>query len=279
MKGTGRLFGPAIDSAVRLRREIREQLGLEGSVAVASNKLVAKIGTRAVRPFGLTQIRQGDEADFLSSQDVSLLSGVGPATKALLSVAGITKIGQIAVLDDIEVVSFLGKRGLVLRDAARGLDFSPVQDKLYERRTIQRKVYFAQPVFKSEAIKAALICAAEDAAAEMRKLDLGCARVSTTLLWSDGRKSEAARKTKGQWVLDHEIETQLYQCCLEALQRRVSLLACTICLSDLEPSLKQIDLFFEKTGEKQEQLQKSVDRMRAKFGAGILCHASGLYHA
>ena len=124
MKGTGRLFGPVMDSALKIRKEIREQLGLEGAVAVASNKLVAKIGTRAIRPCGLAHIREGEEASFLASQDVGLLSGVGSAIARLLEVAGITQIGQIAALDDNQIIAFLGRRGLALRDAARGLDTS-----------------------------------------------------------------------------------------------------------------------------------------------------------
>ncbi|MEA4860343.1 MAG: DNA polymerase, partial [Sphaerochaeta sp.] len=118
MSGTTRLFGPAVDSAVRIRKEIRERIGLDGAVAVASNKLVAKIGTRTIRPFGLAQIREGEEASFLASQDISLLSGVGQAISSLLHVAGITQIGQLAQLDDEQTIAFLGKKGLALRDAA-----------------------------------------------------------------------------------------------------------------------------------------------------------------
>ncbi len=127
MQGTTRLFGPVVDSAVHIRGEIKEKLNLDASVAVASNKLVAKVGTRTTRPAGLIQVREGDEASFLAWQDVSLLSGVGVATARLLSVAGITTIGQIAALKDDQVLAFLGKRGLALRDAARGLDSSPLQ--------------------------------------------------------------------------------------------------------------------------------------------------------
>jgi DNA polymerase-4 len=278
MSGTTRLFGPVVDSALRLRRQIREQACLESSVAVASNKLVAKIGTRAVRPFGLTQIRQGDEASFLASQDVSLLCGIGRATKALLNTAGITQIGEIAALDDSQVIAFLGKRGLALRDAARGLDVSVVHDRLYEQRTIKRKVYFSQPVFHRDALQASLVRAAEDAASEMRSQDLGCSKLSVALLWSDGRKSEATRKTKGQWIYDHEIEAELFLCCMDALERRVSLLAFTIGLSDLEPNLKQQDLFSLFSEKRTGNLQASVDAMRSRFGSGILTHATALYH-
>lgn len=277
MKGTGRLFGPVVDSALRIRREIREQLGLQGAVAVASNKLVAKIGTRAIRPCGLAQIREGEEASFLASQDVSLLSGVGTAIARLLSVAGITQIGQIATLDDNQVIAFLGKKGLALRDAARGLDASLVQKGAMHKRCIQRKVNFAEPILSIDALKAAVVAASEDAALQMRQECMGCQAVQIILFWSDGRTSEATRKTKGQWVYDHELERELYQAALEAMGRRVRLYAFNLKLFNLSPALRQTDLFIPEVLHKREVLQQTVDEVRHRFGPGILTHATALY--
>ena len=278
MKGTGRLFGPVVDSALRIRKEIREQLGLEGAVAVASNKLVAKIGTRAIRPCGLAQIREGEEASFLASQDVSLLSGVGNAIGRILSVAGITQIGQIAALDDNQVIAFLGRRGLALRDAARGLDASSLQKGAMDKRCIQRKVNFAEPILSLEELKAALVASAEDAALQMRQETMGCQAVQVILFWSDGRTSEATKRTKGQWLYDHEIESELFGAALQALGRRVRLLAFTIKLFDISPALKQTDLFIPEILHKRESLQHTIDEVRQKFGPGVLTHATALYH-
>lgn len=278
MKGTGRLFGPVVDSALRIRKEIREQLGLEGAVAVASNKLVAKIGTRAIRPCGLAQIREGEEASFLASQDVSLLSGVGNAIGRILSVAGITQIGQIAALDDNQVIAFLGRRGLALRDAARGLDPSSLQKGAMNKRCFTRKVNFAEPILNLEELKAALVASAEDAALQMRQEAMGCQAVQVILFWSDGRTSEATKRTKGQWLYDHEIESELFGAALQALGRRVRLLAFTIKLFDISPALKQTDLFIPEILHKRESLQHTIDEVRQKFGPGILTHATALYH-
>ncbi|MCK9524279.1 MAG: DNA polymerase, partial [Proteobacteria bacterium] len=125
MSGTRRLFGPTVDSALRLKEEIQSQMGVDAAVAVASNKLVAKIGTRAVRPYGMAQIRLDETPSFLAAQEVSLLTGVGPATTSLLKAVGITQIGELARLSDEEVIAFLGPRGIRLRDNARGIDAAP----------------------------------------------------------------------------------------------------------------------------------------------------------
>jgi DNA polymerase-4 len=278
MKGTDRLFGPVLDSALRIRKDIREQLGLEGAVAVASNKLVAKIGTRAIRPCGLAHIREGEEASFLAAQDVSLLSGVGPAIARLLSVAGITQIGQIAALDDNQVIAFLGRRGLALRDAARGLDTSPLQKGVMDKRYIQRKVNFAEPILNLTELKAGVFAAGEDAGLQMRLEGMSCQAVQICLFWSDGRTSEATKRTKGQWVYDFEIEDALFQAAQQAMGRRVRILAFTLKLFDLGPALKQTDLFIPEILHKQDSLQQAIDEVRRRFGPGILTHATALCH-
>ncbi len=278
MQGTDRLFGPVLDSALRIRKDIREQLGLEGAVAVASNKLVAKIGTRAIRPCGLAHIREGEEASFLAAQDVSLLSGVGPAIARLLSVAGITQIGQIAVLDDNQVIAFLGRRGLALRDAARGLDPSPLQKGVMDKRYIHRKVNFAEPILNLMELKAGVFAAAEDAGLQMRLEGMSCQAVQICLFWSDGRTSEATKRTKDQWIYDSEIADALFQAALQAMGRRVRILAFTLKLFDLGPALKQTDLFIPEILHKQDSLQQAIDEVRRRFGPGILTHATALCH-
>ncbi|MGH0053117.1 MAG: DNA polymerase Y family protein [Sphaerochaetaceae bacterium] len=262
MQGTTRLFGPAVDSAVQIRKEIHEKLNLEASVAIASNKLVAKIGTRTTRPEGLIHIREGDEASFLAWQDVSLLTGVGAATARLLAVAGISTIGQIAALDDTQVVSLLGKRGISLRNAARGLDTTPLQAGLFEKQVIQRKIVFSEPIIEQAALQAAVVSTAEDAAMSMRAEDLGCAKIQIALLYSDGRRSEASHRIKGQWIYDHEIGFAAWKVAQMAATRRVRILACTLHLTELSPLLPLLDLFPPEVVHCQKKLQETVDRMR-----------------
>ena len=279
MQGTTRLFGPVVDSAVQIQGEIRKKLNLEASVAVASNKLVAKVGTRTTRPAGLIQVREGDEASFLAWQDVSLLSGVGSATSRLLSVAGITTIGQIAALGDEQVMAFLGKRGLALRDAARGLDNSPLQNGLPEKRIVQRKISFAEPILEMDALKAAVVAAGEDAALAMRSAGLGSAKIQIALLYSDGRRSEASHRIKGQWVYDHEIALVAWKVAQLAASRRVRILSCSLSLGELSPLAPTLDLFLPDSQHRSDSLQQAVDRMRHKFGPGILTHGTALAHA
>ncbi|WP_320130077.1 DNA polymerase [uncultured Sphaerochaeta sp.] len=275
--GTSRLFGPSVDCAVRIRNEMHDQLSLEPAVAVSANKLVSKIGTRTIRPCGITQIRNGEEAAFLSRQDVSLLPGVGSSIGRLLSVAGIKEIGQIAALDDVQVVAFLGKRGLSLRDAARGLDFSTLDSHTLGQRRIFRRVDFAEPIGELDLLRAAIVSAFEDAGLSLRKDRLGCSIVKVSLSWSDGAFSEAFQRTKGQWVLDQELIVAGWSATTQAMNRRVRIVAFNLSLQGLSLAWKEPDLFVPEGPTKDERLQSAVDATRVRFGPAILTHAAAVF--
>ena len=66
--GTGRLFGPPVDVAWRLRRQAAADLRLAPIWAVAPNKLVAKVATRLVKPDGEYIVGAGEEVRQLQQQ-------------------------------------------------------------------------------------------------------------------------------------------------------------------------------------------------------------------
>jgi len=278
MSGTGRLFGAVVDSALRLRREIRDSIGLDAAVAVGANKLVAKIGTRTVRPYGLAEIRGGDEASFLAGQGIDLMSGVGPVIGGLLKAVGITQIGELARLTDEEVIAFLGSRGLRLRDSARGLDSEPVAPRAASGRSIRRSVDFNEPTIEADPIKAAVVSAASDASLSMRADRLGCSAVTVALRYSDGKESRGSVSTTGEWITDAQVAQAAWQATEKAAERRVHRIGFTLTLARLESALYPTDLFIPPIEEKRRAVQSSVDRMRGRYGASILLHASALCH-
>lgn len=279
VRGTSRLFGPPVDCALRIRNRIHDLLGMAPAVAVASNKLVAKVGTRAIRPSGITEVKGGDEAAFLAKQDVALLPGVGPSIGRLLRVAGFQDIGQVAALDDLQVVALMGKRGLALRDAARGLDCSPVDSRRMDKRRIGKRVDFAEPAFETDAIRAALISVAEDAGLEMRKELLACARIHITLYWADGAVSEGSYRTNRPLVLDAEIMEGAWRAMGQAMSRRVRIRAFFLSLQDVSPARREPDLFTPAGPTREERLQQAVDSTRIRFGPVALTHAAAVFHA
>lgn len=273
--GTSRLFGPPIDCAVRIRNELQREIGIEAATAVATSKLVAKVGTRTVRPSGIAWVREGEESDFLAVQDIALLPGVGPATIRLLTVAGIENIGQLAALADEQAFALLGKRGLVLRNAARGEDCHALTGHSDAKPTIRRRIDFAEPAFQASAIHAALVAAVEDAGLQMRQERLSCFAVHLAVYWADGVSTEAQKRSRQPLVTDSELVTMVCSLADKTTQRRVRIHSLSITLACLSPCQWQGDLFSPSL----LCLQSSVDAIRMRFGVASLTHASALVHA
>lgn len=102
-------LGTPGEIAVRLRRRVRDEVGLPLSVGVASTKHLAKVASNAAKPNGLRIVAAGREAAFLHPLPVEALWGVGPKTQVKLHAAGIRTVGQLAALGEEDAVALLGR--------------------------------------------------------------------------------------------------------------------------------------------------------------------------
>jgi DNA polymerase IV len=103
------LAGTSTEIAVRLRQQVREQVGLPITVGVARTKHLAKVASGVAKPDGLLVVPVEDEIAFLYPLAVEHLWGVGPVTARKLHNRGITRVGQLAALTEDAVVEILGK--------------------------------------------------------------------------------------------------------------------------------------------------------------------------
>jgi DNA polymerase-4 len=106
--GLRRVSGPPSDIAARLRRSVREGVGLPISVGVATTKFLAKVASAVSKPDGLLVVPAGSELAFLHPLPVSRLWGVGPKTNERLRARGIFTVGDISVLDEQHLRAILG---------------------------------------------------------------------------------------------------------------------------------------------------------------------------
>jgi DNA polymerase IV len=125
--GLRRIAGPPADIAVRLRRDVLEQVGLPITVGVARTKFLAKVASGVAKPDGLLVVPPDGELDFLHPLPVDRLWGVGRVTAAKLHDRGISTVGQVAKLAEVALVAMLGRAaGRHLHALAHNRDPRPV---------------------------------------------------------------------------------------------------------------------------------------------------------
>ena len=128
VRGLERIAGTPTEIAVRLRRDVREHVGLPITVGVARTKFLAKVASGVAKPDGLLVVPSDRELAFLHPLPVERLWGVGPVTASKLHGRAITTVGQVAQLGEAALVCILGRAaGRHLHALAQNRDLRPVQ--------------------------------------------------------------------------------------------------------------------------------------------------------
>ena len=127
VRGMERISGTPSEIAVRLRRDVRELVGLPVTVGVARTKFLAKVASAVAKPDGLLVVPTDRELAFLHPLPIEALWGVGEVTGRKLRSFGITTVGQVARMDEGVLVALLGRAvGRHLHALAHNRDPRPI---------------------------------------------------------------------------------------------------------------------------------------------------------
>lgn len=276
LSGTSRLFGPPADTAIRIWRTIIEKLHIDPALAVAPNKLTAKVATRTLRPAGFAAIRTDEAADFLSCQDITLLPGIGPSLLKLLHTAGLYTIGDLAALSDNEAKILLGKHFKRLLQYARGIDEEPVYDSINRPLTIERTLQFHGTLSNRNILRGSLMALVEDAGMVLRQQRLAARTLVVGLQYADGMQRWTKKRFSTPLSLDWPIFCEAETCLDIAMDRRVRICRMGIELRDIEQDCREQDLFIPDNENLHRQLQNILDINRRRFGMGSLMRGTTL---
>src|SRR2546427_7647410 len=109
VRGLERISGTPTEIAARVRRDVRERVGLPITVGVARTKFLAKVASGVAKPDGLLVVPPDRELNFLHPLPVERLWGVGPATARKLHERKISTVGEVARLSETVLVTILGR--------------------------------------------------------------------------------------------------------------------------------------------------------------------------
>jgi DNA polymerase IV len=109
VRGLDRISGSPTEIAKRLRRDVRERVGLPITVGVARTKFLAKVASGVAKPDGLLVVPPDRERAFLHPLPIERLWGVGAATAKRLHGHGIATVADVARRSETELVSILGR--------------------------------------------------------------------------------------------------------------------------------------------------------------------------
>ncbi len=270
--GTDRLWGRAKDAANRLRREIKEQARLSGTVGVASNKMVSSIASRVIQRDGVLDVDHGREPSFMAPLKVNVLPGIGPVRRRiLLEELNITLVRQIVALDMGSLKLVFGQQAYVIHQRALGIDPTPVFPPSTEP-TVAEEVSLPQDENDDEKLLGVLYGLVEKGSYQLRTRSLLPRKAGITFRYTDQEEVTRQVQIPKPSFWEFELYAPLEAAFLKACRRRVRVRFMKIWFKDFSAPSAQLSLFaFAPQSEKKKtQVIGALDRIREKHGEALI---------
>jgi DNA polymerase-4 len=272
VRGLRRLSGTPTEIAVRLRRDVRERVGLPITVGVARTKFLAKVASGVAKPDGLLVVPPDRELAFLHPLPVERLWGVGPVTADKLFDRGITTVGQVAQLAEPALVSMLGRAsGRHLHALAHNRDPRPVQARR-RRRSIGSQRALGRAPRSPEDIDAVVVALVDRVTSRLR----AAGRVGRTVMLRL-RFDDFSRATRSHTLPEATAQTQtmlatargLLSAAMPMIERQ-GLTLVGVAIANLDDDRTgQLALPFDPG----RALDAALDEVRARFGSTAVTRA------
>ena len=277
LTGCERLHGPVLTSAEKIRNEIREVSGLNASIGIASNKLLAKIASAYCKPNGMLWIAPGMEEKFLAPLPIRRVPGIGPKSGAELQRMGVKSVGDLARLPLELLEEVYGKWGVSLYRKARGISDSPVVSETEDPRSISRETTLETDSTDPLFLESTLSYLTEKAAGQLRENKLFAGTVTLKLRYADFKTVTRSKTLEMPTAEDHTLfktGARLFHK-LFTHQAQVRLIGISFTSLTADPH-RQEELFDDKGGKCWDGLYQGIDRIRHKYGFKSLLRAASL---
>ncbi len=170
--------------ARRLKRWMRDEVGLTVSAGAAPNKFLAKIASDWDKPDGLTVIPAERVDAFLRRLPVEALWGVGPVTAKRLRAAGVVRLVDVRTADPRVLRRAVGSRTDWLRRLAEGRDDRPVTPNRIVKSSGSERTYPADLTDPDE-IRREIDRLAQSGAAWLERRRLAARTVTVKVRYAD----------------------------------------------------------------------------------------------
>jgi DNA polymerase-4 len=103
-----------LDFATNLRNTVHREAGLDCSIGIGANRMIAKIASDYAKPRGICEVRPGWERGFMAGLPLQALPGIGPRTAERLAERGLTDVAQVQALSQTELERLVGREDAVV---------------------------------------------------------------------------------------------------------------------------------------------------------------------
>jgi len=272
-------FGTPIEIAETIASRVKEELTLPCSIGIAPNKLLAKMASDMRKPDAITILRRREVPKLLWGKPCQTLYGIGSRTADKLLRLNIQTIGDLAAADEKMLIERFGVYGAWMKQAANGIDDSPVEPLHDAPKSIGHTTTLPADLTERDQYRRVLLNLADQTTRRLRHQRMVSTTVQLTIRNPDMRTiTRSSTLTTPTDVTD---EVYLVACKLMDAHWKegnpVRLLGITLQgLTPKEDTPLQLDLFSYEETPKKEKLVTAMDILRDKYGENAVLTAGML---
>lgn len=277
--GTDRLYPVSLlPVAERIRNTVREETGLDCSIGIGPNRMIAKLASDCAKPRGLMEVRTGWEEGFLAGLPLSALPGVGPKTAARWAELGLLDVYQVQGMEEEALARLVGGDARGLKRRAHGYGGSTLRGERLPK-SVSRETTLSRDRRDPEELEAILSLLTARVAGQLREEQLVGRTVTLKLRHDDFRTVTRRRTLESATDLDAELygaARELFREAFEEVRRRnrgVRLIG--VAATNLGVAT-EVDLFEPIERQRLRELTAAVDKVREKYGFGAVTPGSVL---
>ncbi|HJR15818.1 MAG TPA: DNA polymerase IV [Gemmatimonadales bacterium] len=267
--GTERLYPVSLlPIAEQLRDKVRQETGLDCSVGIGPNRMIAKLASDFAKPRGLMEVRAGWEEGFLAGLPLRAMPGVGPKTAERWSELGLVDVSQVQQMDERALERLIGPDARALKLRAQGRGGTVLRPHRLPK-SVSRETTLSRDVRDSAELERILALLTARVAGQLRDEQI-LARTVTMKLRHDDFHTVTRRQTLDTATdLDAELylaARALFRTAFDQVRQRnrgVRLIG--IAATNLGAAAES-DLFEAPERGRLRKLTAAVDKVRGKYG-------------
>lgn len=263
-----------LNKGIEISKRVKEELGFTVNVGVAHNKLLAKMASDFTKPDRVHTLFQNEIADKMWILPVSELFMLGKRTVPKLHNMQIRTIGDLAKTNKKILQDKFGKHGIMMWEYANGIDDTEVKYIKEKPKGIGNSITLPEDITDIEKLEEIVLALTEHVTYRLRKEKMLAKVVNVQLRNKEFIDSSHQKKllnatdsTKEIYKIAKELLEQMYK-------KGSAIRLVGVRVDDLtDEEEMQISFFTSNKEEKQEKLDKTIDKLKEKYGYNFITRA------
>jgi DNA polymerase-4 len=269
LTGTELLYKKDLAGLLRTIQEIvRSEFSLPCTIALASNKTIAKIATDRVKPQGLIVVPHGTEKQFLAPLPIDVVPGIGKKTGEFLRKKGFETVADLQHASVEQLTNLLGKHGTWLFRVAQGGGSETVHPEVV-RKSIGKEETFSHDTTDRGELEKILFSLVEAVCDRLRRKQWKTRTITLKLRYSDFKtitRAETIAPTDDDPVVFHAVR-ELFR---TAYTRKLPLRLLGVQLTHFVDPAQGDPGLFDDEPTKRDDVLEAVRKLRDKFGEKVI---------